>query len=67
MSTEDLPYRAEYAKSGRASCRGCKSTIEKDVLRLAVMIQVPHILQPYLHNFLTKYGFCSLLRHLRPK
>uniref|UniRef100_A0A1Y1KWX6 Poly [ADP-ribose] polymerase n=1 Tax=Photinus pyralis TaxID=7054 RepID=A0A1Y1KWX6_PHOPY len=37
----DLPYKAEYAKSGRASCRGCKSTIEKDTLRLAVMVQSP--------------------------
>ncbi|KAF5305635.1 hypothetical protein FQR65_LT07716 [Abscondita terminalis] len=37
----DLPYKVEYAKSGRASCRGCKNTIEKDVLRLAVMVQSP--------------------------
>lgn len=37
----DLPYRAEYSKSGRASCRGCKSQIAKDILRLAVMVQSP--------------------------
>lgn len=36
----NLPYRAEYAKSGRSSCKGCKEKIEKDHLRLAVMIQV---------------------------
>lgn len=36
----DLPYRAEYAKSNRSSCKGCKSKIEKDHLRLAVMVQV---------------------------
>lgn len=36
----ELPYRAEYAKSGRASCRCCKSPIGKDTLRLAVMVQV---------------------------
>jgi hypothetical protein len=36
----DLPYRAEYAKSGRASCKGCRSPIAKDTLRLAVMVQV---------------------------
>lgn len=36
----ELPYRAEYAKSNRASCRGCKSSIGKDTLRLAVMVQV---------------------------
>ncbi|XP_022914189.2 poly [ADP-ribose] polymerase [Onthophagus taurus] len=37
----DLPYRAEYAKSGRASCKGCKSAIGQGTLRLAVMIQSP--------------------------
>nr|XP_023025730.1 poly [ADP-ribose] polymerase [Leptinotarsa decemlineata] len=37
----DLPYLAEYAKSGRASCKGCKSTISKGELRLAVMVQSP--------------------------
>ncbi|KAK7070987.1 Poly [ADP-ribose] polymerase 1 [Halocaridina rubra] len=38
---DDLPYSAEYAKSGRASCRGCKGNIAKDSLRLAVMVQSP--------------------------
>ncbi|RZF40692.1 hypothetical protein LSTR_LSTR007983 [Laodelphax striatellus] len=37
----DYPYKAEYAKSGRASCRGCKSTIEKGTLRMAVMVKSP--------------------------
>ncbi|KAF2885554.1 hypothetical protein ILUMI_20622 [Ignelater luminosus] len=37
----DLPYKAEYAKSNRSSCRGCKSSIGKDSLRLAVMVQSP--------------------------
>ena len=36
----DLPFKAEYAKSGRASCKGCKSSIAQDSLRLAVMVQV---------------------------
>lgn len=36
----DLPFKAEYAKSGRAGCKGCKSTIEKGSLRLAAMVQV---------------------------
>lgn len=35
-----LPYYAEYAKSGRAGCKGCKENIAKDSLRLAVMVQV---------------------------
>lgn len=38
---EDLPYKSEYAKSSRSSCRGCKSKIESDTLRLAVMVQSP--------------------------
>lgn len=33
-------YRAEYAKSGRASCKKCKENIAKDSLRLAIMVQV---------------------------
>jgi poly [ADP-ribose] polymerase 1 len=36
----DLPYRVEYAKSGRAGCRKCKSKIDQGILRLAAMIQV---------------------------
>uniref|UniRef100_T1IQQ9 Poly [ADP-ribose] polymerase n=1 Tax=Strigamia maritima TaxID=126957 RepID=T1IQQ9_STRMM len=40
--SDDLPYRAEYAKSGRASCKSCKAPIQKGSLRLAVMIQQPN-------------------------
>lgn len=40
MEIEESPYRAEYAKSGRSKCKGCKEGIEKDHLRLAVMVQV---------------------------
>lgn len=39
--SDDLPYRAEYAKSGRAGCKTCKGNIAKDVLRMAVMVQSP--------------------------
>ena len=38
---DDLPYRAEYAKSGRAKCKGCKSEIPKGDMRLAAMTQSP--------------------------
>ncbi|XP_013395651.1 poly [ADP-ribose] polymerase 1 [Lingula anatina] len=38
----DLPFKAEYAKSNRASCKKCKELISKDTLRLAVMVQSPH-------------------------
>lgn len=37
----DFPYRADYAKSSRSSCKGCKKGIEQGVLRLAVMVQSP--------------------------
>lgn len=36
----EKPYRAEYAKSGRASCKKCGESIAKDSLRLALMVQV---------------------------
>lgn len=36
----DLGFKAEYAKSGRAACKGCKNNIGQDTLRLAVMVQV---------------------------
>ena len=36
----DLPFKAEYAKSGRASCKLCSGTIAKDSLRIAIMVQV---------------------------
>ncbi|XP_033625408.1 poly [ADP-ribose] polymerase 1-like [Asterias rubens] len=37
----DFNFRAEYAKSNRASCRGCRGCIPKDGLRLAKMVQSP--------------------------
>lgn len=40
--SEDLPYMAEYAKSGRAGCKGCKMNIAQDSLRIARMVQSPH-------------------------
>lgn len=40
MSAVDPPYRAEYAKSGRASCKSCKNTISQATLRVARMVQV---------------------------
>eukprot|EP00794_Sanderia_malayensis_P012686 gene12686-13988_t len=42
MSDSDLPFRAEYAKSGRAGCKGCRTPIAKDSLRLAKMVQSQH-------------------------
>ncbi|XP_070852014.1 poly [ADP-ribose] polymerase isoform X4 [Drosophila suzukii] len=35
----ELPYMAEYARSGRANCKGCKCSIPKDNLRIAAMVQ----------------------------
>ncbi|XP_063839454.1 poly [ADP-ribose] polymerase [Ostrinia nubilalis] len=35
----DLPFQAEYAKSGRASCKNCKQKIDQGTLRIARMVQ----------------------------
>ena len=40
MTEVELPFRSEYAKSGRSSCKACKTNIEKAQLRLAAMVQV---------------------------
>lgn len=32
------PWKAEYAKSGRSSCKSCKSPIDKEQLRLGKMV-----------------------------
>lgn len=39
MDAQNLPYVAEYAKSGRASCKLCKNKIDKDELRMGAMVQ----------------------------
>ncbi|KAJ9595723.1 hypothetical protein L9F63_013086 [Diploptera punctata] len=56
--SDDLPYRAEYAKSGRASCKSCKSPIAKDTLRLAVMVQSPMFdgKTPHWYHFMCFFG-----------
>lgn len=42
MPHHDLPFQAEYAKSGRAGCKACKGNIAQDSLRLAIMVQAPN-------------------------
>lgn len=39
MASPPKPWKAEYAKSGRSSCRSCKSPIDKETLRLGKMVQ----------------------------
>ncbi|KAL7079628.1 hypothetical protein ACQ4LE_001093 [Meloidogyne hapla] len=39
LEAKEAPYGAEYAKSGRATCKGCKETIEKGTLRMSVRFQ----------------------------
>uniref|UniRef100_A0A665TTI2 Poly [ADP-ribose] polymerase n=1 Tax=Echeneis naucrates TaxID=173247 RepID=A0A665TTI2_ECHNA len=52
-SQEDKLYTAEYAKSGRASCKKCKENIEKGSLRMAIMVQSPMFdgKVPHWHHF----------------
>ncbi|XP_053201315.1 poly [ADP-ribose] polymerase 1-like [Panonychus citri] len=49
----DQPYRCEYAKSARASCRSCKGKIIKDELRLARMVKMPAFdgVSPHWYHF----------------
>ncbi|XP_058169073.1 poly [ADP-ribose] polymerase-like [Anopheles ziemanni] len=39
MGDQKLPFIAEYSKSNRSRCRTCNNTIDKDVLRLGVIVQ----------------------------
>ncbi|GJN12065.1 hypothetical protein PR202_ga30309 [Eleusine coracana subsp. coracana] len=39
MAARPRAWKAEYAKSGRASCKSCRSPIAKDQLRLGKMVQ----------------------------
>ncbi|GLU07733.1 hypothetical protein SLE2022_246810 [Rubroshorea leprosula] len=39
MANPPKPWKAEYAKSGRSSCKTCKKQIDKEVLRLGKMVQ----------------------------
>ncbi|XP_077241988.1 poly(ADP-ribose) polymerase 2 isoform X2 [Tasmannia lanceolata] len=38
MANPPKPWKAEYAKSSRSSCKTCKSTIDKERLRLGKMV-----------------------------
>ncbi|XP_075147424.1 poly [ADP-ribose] polymerase-like isoform X2 [Haematobia irritans] len=39
MEDIELPYKVEYARSGRSSCKGCKNNIGQGSLRIAAMVQ----------------------------
>ncbi|KAF5741879.1 hypothetical protein HS088_TW10G00886 [Tripterygium wilfordii] len=39
MAAPQKPWKAEYAKSARSSCKTCKNNIGKEVLRLGRMVQ----------------------------
>ena len=55
MTEVELPFRSEYAKSGRSSCKACKTNIEKAQLRLAAMVQV---ILNYFHFILINLNYC---------
>ncbi|KAF3618393.1 Poly [ADP-ribose] polymerase 1 [Capsicum annuum] len=42
MANPPKPWKAEYAKSSRSSCKTCKSFINKEVFRLGKMVQSTH-------------------------
>ncbi|XP_059660381.1 poly [ADP-ribose] polymerase 1 [Cornus florida] len=39
MATPSKPWKAEYAKSARSSCKTCKEKIDKEIFRLGKMVQ----------------------------
>ncbi|VFQ91204.1 unnamed protein product [Cuscuta campestris] len=39
MANPQKPWKAEYAKSSRSSCKTCKNPIDKETLRLGKMVQ----------------------------
>nr|1V9X_A Chain A, poly (ADP-ribose) polymerase [Arabidopsis thaliana] len=41
-SSGHKPWRAEYAKSSRSSCKTCKSVINKENFRLGKLVQSTH-------------------------
>lgn len=47
---DNPPFRAEYAKSGRAGCKSCKTNISQGSLRIAKMVQVNFVLMWQLRN-----------------
>ncbi|KAL7113065.1 hypothetical protein ACP275_04G040200 [Erythranthe tilingii] len=42
MANPPKPWKAEYAKSSRSSCKTCKIPINKEILRLGKMVQSSH-------------------------
>lgn len=40
QSFNNYPYRTEYARSSRSRCKKCYKFIDKDELRIAIMVQV---------------------------
>ncbi|KAF7995153.1 hypothetical protein HCN44_004625 [Aphidius gifuensis] len=64
MSSTCLPFLAEYAKNGRASCTACKQKIAQDLLRIAKVVQ-----SPFHEDFITTNWFhviCFFTR-VKPK
>ena len=58
----DIPYKAEYAKSNRSSCKACKNTISKESLRIARMVQAPNFdgkVSSYCTFFVDPYVKCA--------
>ncbi|PKU41006.1 poly [Limosa lapponica baueri] len=58
-------YRAEYAKSGRASCKKCGESIAKDSLRLALMVQSPMFdgKVPHWHHYSCFWKRARIVSH----
>ena len=58
---EEYNYQAEYAKSGRAGCKGCSTNIPQGALRLATLVQVIYIFK-YLNIILLMYKLIKIFK-----
>ena len=62
---DDLPYKTEYAKSNRSSCKKCKCKIDKEELRIAAMVQVrnaTNIFNAFKFLYFTLFEFHNFLK-----
>ena len=59
--------QVEYAKSGRATCRGCNSLIEKDTLRIGNILDIDQQLYSAKWYHLPCHQLKKNFRNMDPK
>lgn len=59
-----FPYRAEYAPTNQARCKGCGEKIEKNELRIAAFVPVRKTFKEIQFGNLIIFLYCYLLHSL---